>query len=152
MGRKPTVGKQVEHSQFAKDITAYVNAAREASGLSIRGLSELTEGQRGKSWWAGIINGTNILTTNDVSYIATELLDITPWVMVRDARRLANGEPVTVRAFNVGAITDDDYGQEASESQRIPTRKAAKRGTPKARQAFEGDDEGSTDDGGEGGA
>lgn len=151
MGRKPTVGNKAEHSQFAKDITAYVNSVREASGLSIRGLSDLTAGQRGKSWWAGIFNGTNILTTNDVNYIATSLMGITPWQLVADARRLSEGQLMTVRTFNVGPLTDDDYHQEASEDQRIPARKAAKRGTPKARQAFEGDDEGSTDDGGESG-
>lgn len=151
MGRKATVGARVEHSQFAKDITSYVDAVRVASGMSIRKLAERTAGQRGNSWWAEIFNGTKILTTNDVSYIATELLGISPWELVADARRRAMGQPFTVRTFNVGGTTDDDYQQQATAEQSIPTRRAAKQGTPKARKAFEGDDEGSTSDGGESG-
>lgn len=152
MGRKATVGARAEHSQFAKDITSYIDSVRVNTGLSIRKLSELSAGERGNSWWADIFNGKNILTTNDVSYIATSLMGITPWELVADARRLAAGQPLTVRTFNVGGITDDSYIQKATEDQQTPKRKAAKRGTPKARKAFEGDDEGSTDDGGESGA
>lgn len=151
MGRKPTVGGKAEHSQFAKDITAYVDSVREATGLSIRQLADLTEGQRGKSWWADILNGKNILTTNDVHYIAT-LLGISPYEMINEARRLAKGPLRAVRTFNVDGITEDDYQQEPSADQVIPTRKAAKRGAPKVRKAFEGDDEGASGDGGESGA
>lgn len=151
MGHKPTVGGTAGHSQFAKDMTAYLDSVRKASGLSIRGVAALTEGERGNSWWADIFNGKKILTTNDVHFIANSLLGISPYEFVAEARRHASGGLRAVRTFNVGGITDDDYQQLASAHQQIPARKAAKRGAPKAQKAFEGDDEESTDDGGESG-
>lgn len=150
MGRKATVGGKAEHSQFAKDITAYVDAVRKSSGLSIRELAELSEGHRAKSWWGDILNGKNILTTNDVHYIAT-MIGISPYTMIAEARQRASSPISTVRTFNVGGTTDDDYQQQAKADQSIPTRKAAKQGTPRARKAFEGDDEGPASDGGESG-
>ncbi|MBT2485774.1 MULTISPECIES: hypothetical protein [unclassified Microbacterium] len=164
MPKQPTVGKgtaksralnpdkHTEHTPFAMSITAYIDHVRQASGLSIRGVSRISAGQRGLTWWADIFKGEKILTTNDVHYIATELMGISPYELVANARRLSSGQPIPVQTFNVGGITDDDYTQQATEDQRIPTRKVAKRGVPKARRAFEGEDEGSTDDGGKSGA
>lgn len=153
MGHKPTVGGTAEHSQFAKDITAYIDSVRKASGMSIRRVSELPNSPRGNSWWAGIFNGTNILTTNDIHVIATDLMGISPYELVSEARRLASGGLTTVRTFSVGGPTDDDYQQVATEEQQAPIRKAAKKGTPKARRAFKGDDdEGTSENGDDSGA
>lgn len=107
MGRKPTVGTTAEHSQFARDLTAYLTHVREESGLSVRRVSALTPGERGNSWWADIFNGSKILTTNDVHYISN-LLGINPYEFVANARRLTKGEALPTVRFSVGRSGDDD--------------------------------------------
>lgn len=111
MGRKATVGARAGHSQFAREVTAYLDKVREDSGLaSVRQVSALTVGQRSNSWWAEIFNGTKILTTNDVHYIATELLGINPYEFIANARRHASGDDVPKVTFgNVGAFAEDEY-------------------------------------------
>lgn len=109
MGRKPTVNGETaaQHSQFAREMTAYLNHIREDSGLSVRGVSALTPDARSNSWWAEIFNGRKILTTNDVHYIAANLLGLSPYKFVDNARRYASGEAVSTVRFNVGALPDD---------------------------------------------
>lgn len=108
MGRNPTVGgKADEHSQFARDVTAYLRHVREVSGISIRTLSSLSAGTRSNSWWAEIFKGSKILTTNDIHYIAQDLLGISPWKFVDNARKLAAGEPFVEAAFSVGGSVED---------------------------------------------
>jgi len=106
MGHKPTVGGG-EHSSFARDMTAYLNAIREEQKLSIRKVAALTPGTRGNTWWADIFNGSKILTTNDIHFIATELLGISPYEYVSNARRYAQGQPTALVTFNVGGRGDD---------------------------------------------
>lgn len=110
MGKQPTVGKgtattRAEHSRFAKGITAYLDRVRTDDGLSIRAVSRLSAGQKSNSWWAEIFNGEKILTTNDIHYIATELLSISPYRLVSNARALAEGaEHVPFASFVVGGM------------------------------------------------
>lgn len=107
MGHKPTVGLTAAQSQFAQEMTRYLDHVRERSGLSIRGVSAQTVGKRGNSWWADIFNGKKILTTSDIDYISTELMGITPFRFVEYARLLAEGGETPPVRFYVGALDDD---------------------------------------------
>lgn len=107
MGHKPTVGLTAAQSQFAQEITRYLNHVRDESGLSIRNVSDQTVGKRGNSWWAEIFNGKKILTTSDIDWISTELLGITPFRLVEYARLLAEGSETPPVRFYVGGLDDD---------------------------------------------
>lgn len=127
MGRKATVGARAEHSQFAREVTAYLDKVRVDSGMSIRRVSALTVGQRSNSWWADIFNGTKILTTNDVHYIASGLLGISPYEFIANARRHSLGQPLPLVTFNVGPHPEDfgnseypGYQPTAAEEERNP--------------------------------
>lgn len=111
MGKQPTVGKgtaktPVEHSQFARDVTTYINSIREADGLSIRDVWRLSAGKRANSWWALIFKGEKILTTNDIHHVAVDLLNISPFRLVENARALAEGEEPLFASFIVGGVGD----------------------------------------------
>lgn len=108
MGKKPTVGVKGEHSLFARDMTAYLEHVRVTSGISIRQLSAQTVGRRSNSWWAEVFNGKKILTTNDIHFIADELMSISPYRFVENARKLAGGEEPP-RAVFVGAVEHDGH-------------------------------------------
>lgn len=108
MGKKPTVGGTAAHSLFAREMTAYLEHVRRESGLSVRGISAQTEGTRSNSWWAEVFNGKKILTTNDIHYIATELMGIDPYRFVQNAKSLALGEDVPPVRFIVGGLDDDE--------------------------------------------
>lgn len=107
MGRKPTVGLTAAQSQFAQEMTRYLDHVREESGLSIRRVSDQTIGVRSNSWWAEIFNGKKILTTSDIDYISTELLGITPFRFVEYARALAEEGVAPPVRFYVGDLDDD---------------------------------------------
>lgn len=120
MGRKPTVGgKAAEHSQFAREITAYLNRVREESNLSVRGVSAQTVGERSNSWWADIFNGSKILTTSDIDYIATELLGVTPYRFVDNARKFAEGLETPPARFYVRALDDDVHELTREQEQEL---------------------------------
>lgn len=134
MGRKPTVGGKAEHSQFARDLTAYLTHVRETQGLSVRNVSAATVGDRSNSWWADIFNGSKILTTNDVHYIAG-LMGISPYEFVANARRLSKGERVAPVKFSVGGNGDDDSTltrEREREIRKSDVGLAAKRGRNEA--------------------
>lgn len=122
MGRKATVGPRTEHSQFARDITAYLASVRENTGLTGRGVAALGT-ERSVTWWSEIFNGKKILTTNDIAYIAS-LTDISPYEFVANARRLALGQPVAAVRFNVGPHPE---AYEVSEAPAAELPKAAAR-------------------------
>jgi hypothetical protein len=123
MGRKPTVGGDAEkHSQFAREVTSYLDRVRQDSGLSIRGVAAQTPGQRSNSWWADIFNGSKVLTTNDVHFIATELLGISPYRFIENAQAAARGEDVPWTTFYVRAL-DDDY-HELTQEQELALRQS----------------------------
>lgn len=131
MSKQPTVGKgtaksralnpdkNTEHSLFAMSITAYIDHVRQESGLSIRGVSRLSAAQRGLTWWADIFKGEKILTTNDLHYIAVELFGISPYRLVENARKYAEGlKPSPVR-FGVGGFGDYEETLTAEEEQEL---------------------------------
>jgi hypothetical protein len=128
MGRKATVGARAGHSRFAREVTTYLNKVREDSGLSVRRVSALSAGERSNTWWADIFNGSKILTTNDIDYIATELLGINPYTFIANARRHSAGDLLPLVTFNVGPHPEDfqisdDTGDElpsAAETRRTP--------------------------------
>lgn len=121
MGRKPTVNGETagQHSQFAREMTAYLNHIREDSGLSVRGVSALTPDARSNSWWAEIFNGKKILTTNDIHFISVDLLGMSPYRFVENARRYAGHEEVSTVRFGVGGLPDDVEVLSQAEEQAL---------------------------------
>lgn len=135
MGRKATVTPRGDggHSEFALAIGAYLNRIQADSGLSGRAIAERSN--RAHSWWADVLNGTKTITTNDINYIATDMLGITPYRFVENARRLAEGQPVPVLQFkDVGTHADDFEIVPKAKTPVPPVKRAAKKGTLKADQ------------------
>ncbi|MCT1363349.1 hypothetical protein [Microbacterium sp. p3-SID131] len=107
MGHKPTVGLTAANSQFAQEITRYLEHVRARSGVSVRKVSEQPASKRANSWWAEIFNGKKILTTSDIDWISTDLLGITPFRLIEYARLHAEGSATPPVRFYVGDLDDD---------------------------------------------
>lgn len=121
MGRKPTVGAPV-HSEFAQDITAYLQAIQDKA--SVRSIAAAAP-QRKLTWWSTVFNGKNALTTDDIDFIARDMLGISPYEFVREAREYKRTGMRPARSFNVGTHPEDvDFSEAPDES--LP--QAARRG------------------------
>lgn len=142
----------MESYGFSADLNLYLKKVLADNGrddLSGRWLDDITERARSYDYWSKLVKDSRAMTTNDVQVLASAF-GVSPFQWVENTRRHAQGLdtfPLVVRG-----ASDDDYEQQPTDQQRLPERRAAKRGKLKGERAFEGDHEGSSEDGGEGGA
>lgn len=103
--------KKRDQSQFSKDMTRYVNhvVAAHTAARDGRWLAERTD--RGKDYWAGVLNG-DALNTNDIQILAN-LFGVNVYEFVRQARDHARDletPPLSVRDLDDDFEISDDPG------------------------------------------
>lgn len=112
MGHKPSTGTEKQPpTAFARDLLDYLSVLR--GKTSVRAIARLGP-DRGVTWWAEVFRGAKILTTNDVQMIA-DMLGVSAYDFVRNARRLSRGEPYDVYSFDVGPSAEDYEISEAPD-------------------------------------
>lgn len=130
MGKKP-IGNDPD--PFASDLNAYFQhvVSQYTNARDGRWLSTVTGGARGKGYWAGLLNGTRAMNTNDIDVIAMTF-NVSPFDFVRYAQMHAAGEDTP--ALNVGDSLDDDdtLTDEQEQAIRSDHRLAAMRGVNEA--------------------
>lgn len=90
MGKKP-IGNDPD--PFASDLNAYFQhvVSLHTKARDGRWLAAVTGGTRGKGYWAGLLNGTRAMNTNDIDVIA-RTFNVSPFDFVRYAQMYAAGE------------------------------------------------------------
>lgn len=115
MGKKP-IGNDPD--PFASDLNAYFQhvVSLHTKARDGRWLASVTDGTRGKGYWAGLLNGTRAMNTNDIDVIA-RTFSVSPFDFVRYAQMHAAGEETP--DLNVGGSPETGDTLTAEQEQAI---------------------------------